>query len=92
MKISVSLRILGILLMLFSISALPPLVLAFLAEDGTVRGFLSAMGITFFAGLLMWLMAGKLVDWMHGAEGAAAHPDTDEEMRVTGSHENLVLF
>lgn len=41
--------------MLFSTSTLPPLVLAFLAEDGMVRGFLSAMGITFFAGLLMWL-------------------------------------
>jgi hypothetical protein len=26
---------------------------------------------------------------MHGAEGAAAHPDTDDEMRVTGSHEAM---
>ena len=55
MRISVSFRILGILLMLFSSSTLLPLVLAFLADDGTMRGFLSAMGITFFSGLLMWL-------------------------------------
>ncbi len=41
--------------MFFSTSALPPLMIAFLAQDGTMRGFLSAMGITFFAGLLMWL-------------------------------------
>ena len=55
MHISVSLRILGILLMLFSSAMLPPLVMALLAEDATIPGFLSAAGITFLSGLLMWL-------------------------------------
>ena len=55
MHISVSLRILGLLLMLFSSAMIAPLVMALLAEDNTVRGFLSALGITFFSGLLLWL-------------------------------------
>ena len=41
------------------------------------------------AGVVMWLLAGRLVDWMHGAEGAAAHPDTDDEIGVTGAHEAM---
>ena len=56
MHISVSFRILGLLLMLFSSTMLVPLIMALLADNATtVRGFLSALGITFFAGLLMWL-------------------------------------
>ena len=56
MHISVSFRILGILLMLFSSTMLVPLIMAVLADNTTtVNGFLSALGITFFAGLLMWL-------------------------------------
>jgi len=59
MHISVSLRILGILLMLFSTTMLMPLMLALLEEDNSVTGFLSGMGITFFSGLLMWLPVRK---------------------------------
>jgi trk system potassium uptake protein TrkH len=55
MHISVSLRILGILLMLFSSAMLVPLVMALLADDNTIPGFLSALAITFFSGLLLWL-------------------------------------
>jgi trk system potassium uptake protein TrkH len=55
MHISVSLRILGLLLMLFSSAMLVPLVMALLADDNTVPGFLSALGITFLSGLVMWL-------------------------------------
>jgi trk system potassium uptake protein TrkH len=55
MHISVSLRILGILLMLFSSAMLVPLVMALLADDNTIPGFLSALGITFLSGLLLWL-------------------------------------
>jgi trk system potassium uptake protein TrkH len=54
MHISVSLRILGILLMLFSSAMVVPLVMALLAEDSTIPGFVSALGITFFSGLLIW--------------------------------------
>ena len=55
MHISVSLRILGILLMLFSSAMLVPLGIALLSWDGTVAAFASALGITFVSGLLLWL-------------------------------------
>ncbi len=40
--------------MLFSTVLLIPLLLAILETDHTVPGFISAMGIIFFSGLLMW--------------------------------------
>jgi trk system potassium uptake protein TrkH len=55
MHLSISLRILGMLLMLFSSAMLMPLVLALVADDDTVTGFLSALSITFLSGLAMWL-------------------------------------
>ena len=55
MHISVSLRILGILLMLFSSAMVVPLIMALLANDNTITGFSSALGITFVSGLIMWL-------------------------------------
>lgn len=55
MHIAVSLRILGILLMVFSSSMLIPLVMALVADDSTVDGFLSALAITFFSGLALWV-------------------------------------
>jgi trk system potassium uptake protein TrkH len=53
--LSVSLRILGLLLMLFSSAMLLPLVIAVLDDDSTITGFLSALSITFISGLVMWL-------------------------------------
>ena len=55
MHLSVSLRILGILLMLFSSTMLVPLITALITDDDTANGFLSALGITFFAGLAIWV-------------------------------------
>jgi trk system potassium uptake protein TrkH len=55
MHISVSFRILGILLMLFSFTLLAPLALALLADDHTSVGFVAAFGITFVSGFFMWL-------------------------------------
>ena len=55
MHISVSLRILGILLMLFSTTLLVPLAMALVADDRTIAGFVSALSITFLSGLAMWL-------------------------------------
>jgi trk system potassium uptake protein TrkH len=54
MHFSVSFRILGILLMLFSSIQLLPLVLAVMESGQSAAGFISASGITFFSGLLMW--------------------------------------
>jgi trk system potassium uptake protein TrkH len=53
--LSVSLRILGILLMIFSTAMIIPLVFALVAWDNTITGFASALGITFVCGLFLWL-------------------------------------
>ena len=55
MHLTVSLRILGMLLMLFSSAMLVPLVIAVLDDDNTITGFLSAFSITFVSGLVLWL-------------------------------------
>jgi len=55
MQLAISLRILGLLLTLFSSAMLVPLVVAVIAEDETVPGFLAAFSITLSAGLLLWL-------------------------------------
>ncbi|GAB3283489.1 TrkH family potassium uptake protein [Parahaliea aestuarii] len=57
MHIGTTLRVLGILLMLFSSTMLVPLVIGLIADDHTVEGFLVALSITFFSGLAMWLPA-----------------------------------
>ena len=54
MHFSVSFRILGILLMLFSTVQIVPLILAAFEKDRSATGFIYAIGITFFSGLLMW--------------------------------------
>jgi len=59
MHFRVILRILGILLMLFSLTLLPPAGLALLYEDGTWPAFLSAFLITIFCGLAFWLPTRK---------------------------------
>lgn len=41
--------------MLFSVATLPPLLLALFNAENTVSGFLAAMAITFFSGLILWL-------------------------------------
>ncbi|MEQ8262495.1 TrkH family potassium uptake protein [Pseudohaliea sp.] len=55
MQLAISLRILGLLLTLFSSAMLVPLVVAVMGEDETVPGFLAAFSITLSAGLLLWL-------------------------------------
>jgi trk system potassium uptake protein TrkH len=57
MNIWVSLRILGVLLMLFSSAMLVPMMMAIYDGDHTVGGFLWALVITFTSGLLIWIPA-----------------------------------
>lgn len=51
----VVLRILGILLTVYSISMLPPVLVALIYRDGGVLQFLAAFAITLFSGLMIWL-------------------------------------
>ncbi len=55
MHLSISMRVLGLLLMIFSSAMIPPLILALLADDHTITAFLSALCITFLAGFTLWL-------------------------------------
>ncbi|MEP5765906.1 MAG: TrkH family potassium uptake protein [Halieaceae bacterium] len=57
MHISITLRILGILLMLFSLTLLLPLALSLYFEDGAAPGFITAFSITMLGGFMMWLPA-----------------------------------
>jgi len=50
-------RLLGILLMIFSATLLPPLVVAWLYQDGQIHDFLTGMLIVLLLGLMMWLPA-----------------------------------
>jgi trk system potassium uptake protein TrkH len=43
MHLSISMRVLGLLLMMFSSAMIPPLVIALVADDHTITAFLSAM-------------------------------------------------
>ena len=54
MHISVTLRILGILLMLFSLTMLTPLLIALALGETTVTGFAAALGIAWLSGFLIW--------------------------------------
>ncbi len=55
MHLSTVQRILGVLLMVFSMTMLPPLILSFWVDDGTLIGFTDAFILTFGLGLGIWL-------------------------------------
>lgn len=47
-------QVLGLLLMVFSLSMLPPLFVSWLYEDGAERAFLSGLWITLVSGAVLW--------------------------------------
>jgi len=55
MHFSVVQRILGLLLMLFSITMLPPIAVSFIFHDHSIPAFLSGFAITLLSGLFIWL-------------------------------------
>ncbi|MCW8829150.1 MAG: TrkH family potassium uptake protein [Gammaproteobacteria bacterium] len=57
MQLSAIQRILGLLLMLFSTTMLPPALVSLIYRDGFVVSFLLGMALTLLTGLLMWLPA-----------------------------------
>jgi len=48
-------RILGLLLMMFSLTMLPPILVSSIYNDGSWLAFVEGFGSTLFAGLLVWL-------------------------------------
>ncbi len=55
MHFRVILRILGILMMLFSFSMLPPVAVSFIFDDGSSIPFLIAFAITITTGFFTWI-------------------------------------
>ena len=56
MHLALIAKIIGMLLMVFSITMLPPVLVAWLYEDGLQLPFLTAFAITFAIGLILWMM------------------------------------
>lgn len=48
-------KVLGLLLMLFSLTMLPPVFISLFYNDGAYMSFLIALSITFFSGITIWL-------------------------------------
>ncbi|MEC7875821.1 MAG: TrkH family potassium uptake protein [Pseudomonadota bacterium] len=55
MQLAVILRILGILLSLFSLTMIPPLIISLVTNDGSITPFLLAFVIILLTGLAFWL-------------------------------------
>ena len=55
MQLLVIQRILGILLMLFSVAMLPPMLVSIIYADGSLAPFLYAFAVSLITGILFWL-------------------------------------
>lgn len=62
---------------------------------GDVGPFSAFMGVAimaFVSGIILWLISGRLVDWMHGAEDSKPQTEEaklEEELSVIGTHEGM---
>ncbi|MBL4679809.1 MAG: potassium transporter [Pseudomonadales bacterium] len=59
MHLQIAFRILGSLLMTFSVTMLPPVIVSVIYNDGIWDIFLRAFAITFISGLFLWLLFRK---------------------------------
>jgi trk system potassium uptake protein TrkH len=62
-------RLLGLLLMLFSVTLLPPVLVSWLYADGQLAVFLSGMGAVLIGGCLVWLPARNYRDELRVRDG-----------------------
>ena len=56
MHIQITIKVLGILLMMFSVTMLPPILVSLIYSDGLQDVFIATFGITFAAGFVLWLL------------------------------------
>ncbi len=69
MHLALIVKILGMLLMVFSITMLPPVLVAWLYEDGLQLPFMTAFAITFAIGLTLWMMFFRVRDELGVRDG-----------------------
>ena len=55
MQLVVIQRVMGLLLIIFSTTLLPPIAISLIYQDGTTRAFAAAYVITLITGLILWL-------------------------------------
>ncbi len=55
MHIQVILRVIGLLVMVFSLTLIPPMIVALIYNDGAINAFLYALGINLIGGFCLWL-------------------------------------
>ena len=55
MQLAAILRIIGLLLMIFSITMLPPALVGVIYNDGAIIPFITAFSVTLGAGVVLWL-------------------------------------
>ena len=60
MRFAMALKIIGVLLILFSATMLPPLFIGLVASDGTAAAFATGFATTLFSGVAMWLLTRHL--------------------------------
>jgi len=60
MRFAMALKIIGVLLILFSATMLPPLFIGLSASDGTAAAFATGFATTLFSGAAMWLLTRHL--------------------------------
>ncbi len=69
MQLRVIQRILGLLLMVFSVTMLPPVLVGLIYGDGAIGAFLAGFLVTFVAGFLLWLPVRRFVRDLHLRDG-----------------------
>ena len=59
MHIQVILRVIGLLIMIFSLTLLPPIIVSLIYQDGALQAFLYALLINLASGLVIWFSVSK---------------------------------
>lgn len=69
MHFSIIFKVLGILLMLFSLAMLPPIGIALFYHEQTIYAFLAAFGITFVTGIVAWFPVHRIKQDLRTKDG-----------------------
>jgi trk system potassium uptake protein TrkH len=69
MHLAASLRVMSFLLMVFSLSQLPPLAIAWWYDEAVYHPFISSGAITFFSGLILFLLTFRNRDELRTRDG-----------------------
>lgn len=69
MQVAAIIRMLGLLLILFSATMLPPMAVSWFYADGSVSSFVIGFLVTLFSGLFLWLMTYQAKRELRGRDG-----------------------